>query len=192
MFSCCPFGSAQGRLFRLSAFASSTISSSPGICVFLAVHLVRTYDPDTLSSLPVSALNVWFAVSLTVYLRRLRAFLYPGDRDSTRQLLHSCSERSRTYWLSLSLTPVFLLDNALYPTSPSLRWVAWVSLPHLHWYYARLRLPIALLDALCSRSVTDTLFAPFRLCPFLKLVSGMKLRANAWPAWSPGTPFPGG
>ncbi len=44
--------------------------------------------PDTLSSLPVSALNVWFAVTLTDYLRRLRTFLYPGDRDSTRQLLN--------------------------------------------------------------------------------------------------------
>ena len=109
MSSCCPFGSAQGKLFRLSAFASPTISYSPGNCVFLAVHLVRfirDFDPDTLSSLPVSALNVWFAVTLTGYRRRLRAFLYPGDRDSTRQLLHSCSERSRTYWLSLSHTPV--------------------------------------------------------------------------------------
>jgi hypothetical protein len=74
-------------VFRLSAFASSTISCSLRNCVFLTVHLVRN-DPDTLSSLPVSALNVWFAVSTTVYLRRLRAFLYPGDRDSTRQLLN--------------------------------------------------------------------------------------------------------
>ena len=74
-------------VFRLSAFASSTISCSLRSCVFLTVHLVRN-GPDTLSSLPVFALNVWFAVSTTVYLRRLRAFLYPGDRDSTRQLLN--------------------------------------------------------------------------------------------------------
>src|SRR3989442_11237791 len=29
----------------------------------------------------------------------------------------------------------------LCPTAPSLPWVAWASLPHLHWYYAPLRLP---------------------------------------------------
>ncbi len=77
--------------FRLSAFAFSTISSSLGKSVFLTVHLVRLiwdYDPDTLSSLPVFTLNVWFAVFMTDYLRWLRAFLYPGDWDSTRQLLH--------------------------------------------------------------------------------------------------------
>ena len=49
---------------------------------------IRDDDPDTLSSLPVSALNVWFAVTMTDYLRRLRVFLYPGDWDSPRQLLH--------------------------------------------------------------------------------------------------------
>jgi hypothetical protein len=49
---------------------------------------LRDDEPDTLSSLPVSALNVWVAVTLTVYRRRLRAFLYPGDWDSTRQLLN--------------------------------------------------------------------------------------------------------
>jgi hypothetical protein len=41
-----------------------------------------------------------------------------------------------------------------------------------------------------SRSVIDTLLAPLRLCPFLKLVSEMELRTNAWPAWSTGTPLP--
>jgi hypothetical protein len=77
--------------FRRSAFASSTVFCSPGNCVFLTVHLVRAIqddDPDTLSSLPVFALNGWFAVFLTNYRRRLRAFLYPGDGDSPRQLLH--------------------------------------------------------------------------------------------------------
>jgi hypothetical protein len=74
--------------FQLSAFAFSTIFCSLGNCIFLTVHLVRAYSPDTLSSLPVSALNGWFAVFVTDYRRRLRAFLYPGDWDSTRQLLH--------------------------------------------------------------------------------------------------------
>ena len=77
--------------FRRSAFASSTISCSLGVCISLTVHLVRLIRddaPDTLSSLPVSALNGWFAVFVTDYRRRLRAFLYPGDWDSTRQLLH--------------------------------------------------------------------------------------------------------
>ena len=39
-------------------------------------------------------------------------------------------------------------------------------LPHLLRYYARLRLPLVLLDALCSRLVTDTLFVPFVRVPF--------------------------
>ena len=52
------------------------------------------------------------------------------------------------------------------PTSPSLQWVAWISLPHLQWYYARLRLPNVLLDTLCSRSVIDTLFVPSVRVPF--------------------------
>ncbi len=70
------------------------------------------------------------------------------------------------------LFPVFPASNALYPTLPSLRWVAWASLPHLPGrssdprYYARLRLPVVLLDALCSRSATDTLLVPFVRVPF--------------------------
>ena len=36
----------------------------------------------------------------------------------------------------------------LCPTSPSLPWVAWVSLPHVPWYYTTLRLPPALLGVL--------------------------------------------
>ena len=97
----------------------------------------------------------------------------------------------------LGVLPVFPPDPALYPTSPSLQWVAWASLPHLLGqlvdtrYYARLRLPSAHLDALRSRSVTVTL-----LVPSVRVLSqsSFMLRnpcINARPAWSPGTPLPG-
>jgi hypothetical protein len=71
----------------------------------------------------------------------------------------------------LEVSSIFPSSRTLYPTSPSLRWVAWVSLPHLPRYYCpsdgrRLRLPLALLDALCFRSVIDTLFVPFVRVPF--------------------------
>ena len=57
-------------------------------------------------------------------------------------------------------------------------------------YYARLRLPFVLLNALCSRSVIDTL-----LVPLVRVLSQSSLTlrnscVNARPAWSPGTPFP--
>ena len=39
-------------------------------------------------------------------------------------------------------------------------------LPHPHRYYARLRLPFVLPDALCSRSVINTLFVPSVRVPF--------------------------
>lgn len=66
---------------------------------------------------------------------------------------------------NLEVSVIFPFNCTLCPTSPSLQWVAWVSLPHLHRYYCpsdgrRLRLPLPLLCVLCSRSVTDTLFVP--------------------------------
>jgi hypothetical protein len=97
---------------------------------------------------------------------------------------------TRVLWLEV--LPVFPASNTFCPTSPSLRWVAWVSLPHPHRYYARLQLPLVRLGVLCSRSFTDTLFVPS-----VRVLSSSSLTlrnpcANAWPAWSPGTPFPGG
>jgi hypothetical protein len=59
----------------------------------------------------------------------------------------------------LEVSSIFPFSRTLCPTSPSLQWVAWASLPHLPRYYARLRLPFAPLGVLCSRSFTDTLFA---------------------------------
>jgi len=66
----------------------------------------------------------------------------------------------------LEVSSIFPSSRTLCPTSPSLRWVAWVSLPHFHRYYARLRLPVVLLDALRSRLVIDTLFVPSVRVPF--------------------------
>ena len=60
----------------------------------------------------------------------------------------------------LELSSIFPASRMLCPTSPSLRWVAWVSLPHLHRYYAWLRLPVVHLAALRSRSAIDTLLVP--------------------------------
>ena len=61
----------------------------------------------------------------------------------------------------LELSSIFPSSQTLYPTSPSLQWVAWVSLPHLPRYYARLRLPLVHFGTLRSRSVSDTSLVPF-------------------------------
>ena len=65
----------------------------------------------------------------------------------------------------LAFPPVGRLGGDGYPSQ----------LPHLHQYYARLRLPVVLLDILCFRSAIDTLLVPFRLCPFFKLVIAQEL-----------------
>jgi hypothetical protein len=52
-------------------------------------------------------------------------------------------------------------------------------------------LPFALLGVLCFRSFTDTLFVPPVRVPSSGSLSLRNLCANAWPACSPGTPFPG-
>jgi hypothetical protein len=41
----------------------------------------------------------------------------------------------------LNVSPLVPARGTLCPTSPSLPWVPWVSVPHLPWYYATLRLP---------------------------------------------------
>lgn len=55
----------------------------------------------------------------------------------------------------LEVSIIFPSYRTLCPTKPSLQWVAWATLPRLHRYYALLRLPQALLDLLCFRSLTD-------------------------------------
>ena len=57
-------------------------------------------------------------------------------------------------------------------------------------YYARLRLPLAHLGVLCSRSATDTLFVPFVRVLSSSSPTLRNFCVNTWPAWSPGTPFP--
>jgi len=48
-----------------------------------------------------------------------------------------------------TVSPLFLASGTLCPASPSLQWVAWASLPHLHRSYDPRRLPPVLLRALC-------------------------------------------
>jgi hypothetical protein len=60
----------------------------------------------------------------------------------------------------LEVSPLFPPIGTVCPPSPSLPWVAWASLPHLLRYYARLRLPRALLGSLRFRSLPNTLAAP--------------------------------
>jgi hypothetical protein len=90
----------------------------------------------------------------------------------------------------LEVSLIFPSSRTLYPTSPSLRWVAWASLPHPHRYYARLRLPFAPLGFLCFRSSTDTWLRPLALC----VLSSSSLRVGRLPATPglfgrPGPPY---
>jgi hypothetical protein len=77
----------------------------------------------------------------------------------------------------------------LYPTAPSLPWVAWASLPHFLRYYAPLRLPP------CPSRVAS-LVARFPIpCPLPSFVISL---TGSWPGgssrarqglWSPGPPI---
>ena len=71
----------------------------------------------------------------------------------------------------LNVSPVAPFNKTLCPTSPSLQWVPWASVPHLpgqdithrlgHRYYDRLRLPNARLGVVrSSLSSPDTLYRP--------------------------------
>ena len=53
----------------------------------------------------------------------------------------------------LEVPPIFPPSRTLCPASPSLGWVPWASVPHLHRYYAPLRLPTAHLEVLRSSLV---------------------------------------
>jgi hypothetical protein len=92
---------------------------------------------------------------------------------------------------NLEVSVIFPFNKSLCPTSPSLPWVAWASLPHLHRYYARLRLPPVLLGVLPKVSLVHRYLArSLSSCPFFKLGGVRMLCTPAWPAWSTGTPFP--
>jgi hypothetical protein len=77
----------------------------------------------------------------------------------------------------------------LCPTSPSLPWVAWASLPHVRWYYATLRLPPVPLGVLHLSFVPRYLACSSRSwCPRRArcLVEAPRQRQGLW---SPGPPF---
>jgi hypothetical protein len=93
----------------------------------------------------------------------------------------------------LDVPPIFPSNRTLCPASPSLQWVPWASVPHLHRYYARLRLPAALLRVLRSSLV------PRYLACSLLFVSphtraGLAVRQKQphqrRGSWSAGTPTP--
>ena len=78
--------------------------------------------------------------------------------------------------------------GTLCPTSPSLQWVAWVSLPHLRRYYATLRLPPGPLGVLRLSLVPRYLACSSRSwCPRRArgLVEAPSPRQGLW---SPGPP----
>ena len=78
--------------------------------------------------------------------------------------------------------------GTLCPTSPSLQWVAWVSLPHLRRYYATLRLPPGPLGVLRLSLVPRYLACSSRSwCPrrARRLVEAPSPRQGLW---SPGPP----
>src|SRR2546427_1866163 len=68
----------------------------------------------------------------------------------------------------------------LCPTSPSLPWVAWVSLPHFHRYYATLRLPPcpSRVASLVARFPIPCALPFVRALPY-GLVAGWKLPDDA-------------
>ena len=75
-------------------------------------------------------------------------------------------------------------------TAPSLPWVAWASLPHLHWYYAPLRLPpCPSRGASLVARLPDTLPASVgSWCPRRARGQGGSSRSRQG-FWSPGPPF---
>ena len=75
----------------------------------------------------------------------------------------------------LAASPLFPPLETVCPASPSLPWVAGASLPHVLRYYARLRLPRALLGSLRVRSLPPTWAAPAGGVP-----SAGSLAAASW------------
>src|SRR5713101_4092821 len=84
---------------------------------------------------------------------------------------------------------VCLPTGTLCSTAPSLPWVAWASLPHLHRYYAPLRLPPPRLGGFACRSPARYL-ACFRV--FVVSQKGSWSSGSPRPCqglWSPGPPL---
>ena len=90
----------------------------------------------------------------------------------------------------LGVSPLFPARGTLCSTAPSLPWVAWASLPHLHWYYTPLRLPP------CPSRVAS-LVARFPIPCVLPCVCGVPYGLVSWwkprgarqGLWSPGPPI---
>ena len=79
--------------------------------------------------------------------------------------------------------------GTLCPTSPSLQWVAWVSLPHLQRYYATLRLPPGPLGVL-RLSLVPRYLACFPRSWSPRRARGLVQASSPRQGfWSPGPPF---
>jgi hypothetical protein len=76
------------------------------------------------------------------------------------------------------------------PTAPSLPWVAWASLPHLHRYYAPLRLPPcpSRVASLGARFPIPGLLPLRSWCP-LRARGRVKAAQSRQGLWSPGPPI---
>jgi hypothetical protein len=89
----------------------------------------------------------------------------------------------------LEVSPICPPSRTVCPASPSLRWVAWASLPHLPRYCAPLRLPAVRLRSLRLRSLPNTLPASWVCVPCGSFVGGSSpptpgLLVNRYPSSS--------
>jgi hypothetical protein len=71
----------------------------------------------------------------------------------------------------LEVSPISPPSQTVCLASPSLQWVAWVSLPHLLRYYAPLRLPAVRFGSLRFRSLPNTLSASSLCVPCGSLIT---------------------
>src|SRR5215510_2211672 len=91
----------------------------------------------------------------------------------------------------LEVSPICPPSRTVCPASPSLRWVAWASLPHLPRYCAPLRLPSIPLGSLRLRSLPNTLSASWVCVPCGSFMGGSSpstpgLLVNRYPSSSGG------
>jgi hypothetical protein len=94
-----------------------------------------------------------------------------------------------TRFVSAKSLSCIVPPGTLCPTSPSLPWVAWASLPHVQRYYATLRLPPVLLGVL-RLSLVPRYLACFPCSWSPRRARGLvEAPSPRQGLWSPGPPF---
>ena len=88
----------------------------------------------------------------------------------------------------LKVSPVFPPSGTSCPASPSLPWVPWVSVPHVHRYYARLRLPTVHPGRFARRSLPGTLLFPLVCIPSEGSLTDGETHGQRRDFWSAGSP----